>query len=163
MKAIANSRPHNADIGDAFDEMAELLAIRGDNPFRVRAYQRAAQVIRTLPQPLKELRTTMSFDDLPGIGPDLAKKIEEYLRTGKLRALDRLRQEIPEGLRDLLRLPALGPVRVRALYAKLGVQDIDDLRQALSRGRLEELKGFGPGIRATLQKAVASEQSAAPG
>ncbi|MFO1402141.1 MAG: helix-hairpin-helix domain-containing protein, partial [Steroidobacteraceae bacterium] len=84
---------HNEDVAAAFEEMSELLAIGGENPFRIRAYQRAAQVIRSLPRPLAELHGTEEFDALPGIGTDLAAKIDELLRTGRLRALERLRRQ----------------------------------------------------------------------
>src|SRR5581483_11305780 len=147
-------------VAAAFDEIAELLSIRGENPFRIRAYQRAAQVVRTLPQPLSELQGTKPFDELPGIGADLAGKIDELLRTGKLRVLEQLRRQVPPGLRELLQLPALGPIRVRALNVKLGVRNIDDLRRALGEGRLKDVRGFGPVIRARLQKAIATETTA---
>lgn len=160
MADMPHSGPHNEDVAAAFDEMAELLSIRGENPFRIRAYQRAAQVIRTLPQPLTELHGTQAFDELPGIGSDLAGKIEELLSTGKLRVLEQLRRQVPTGLRELLRLPALGPIRVRALNVKLGVCNLDDLRKALEGGRLAGVRGFGPVIRARLQKALTTEVAA---
>jgi hypothetical protein len=119
---------HNEDVAAAFDEMAELLAIGGENPFRIRAYQRAAQVIRSLPRPLAELHGTEEFDALPGIGADLAGKIDELLRTGQLRALEQLRRKVPAGLRELLRLPGLGPTRVRALHASLGIRSVSTCR-----------------------------------
>jgi DNA polymerase (family 10) len=155
--ATAGSAPRapvNAAVADAFDEMAELLAIRGESPFRVRAYQRAASVVRSQPYALAELRATMAFDELPGIGPELAAKLDEFLASGKLRALELLRRQVPSGLRDLLRLPALGPVRVRALYAKLAVRNPEDLRAALAAGRVETLRGFGPAIVARLHAAL---------
>jgi DNA polymerase (family 10) len=152
----------NEEVAAAFDEMAELLSIRGENAFRIRAYQRAAQVIRTLPQALSELRGAKAFDELPGIGPDLAGKIEEILKTGRLRVLEQLRRQVPQGLRELLQLPTLGPVRVRALNAQLGVQDIDDLRKVLESGRLERVRGFGPVLRSRLQKALATRKPATP-
>lgn len=145
---------HNEDVAAAFEEMAELLAIGGENPFRIRAYQRAAQVIRSLPQPLAGLHGTEAFDALPGIGADLAAKIEELLRTGRLRALERLRRQVPPGLRELLRLPGLGPVRVRALYTGLGVRDVAGLEKALASGRLARLRGIGPKLRASLGAAL---------
>jgi len=147
---------HNEDVATAFDEMAELLAIQGDNPFRVRAYQRAALVVRSLPRPLAELRSKEAFDALPGIGADLAGKIDELLHTGKLRALEQLRRRVPPGLRELLKLPGLGPVRVRALHAGLRVKGAEDLRRALSSGRLSKLRGFGPGVRRQLEQALAN-------
>lgn len=143
-----------------FDEMAELLAIRGENPFRIRAYQRAAQVIRDLPRPLTELHGTKELDELPGIGADLAAKIDEMLRTRKLRALEQLRRQVPVGLRELLRLPGLGPVRVRALNARLGVRSFDDLQRALTAGRVARLRGFGPALQTGLQQALAAHETA---
>ncbi len=150
----ASAELHNEDVAEAFDEMAELLAIGGENPFRIRAYQRAAQVIRGLPRPLAAMHGAAEFDALPGIGADLAAKIEELLRTGRLRALERLRRQVPAGLRELLRLPGLGPVRVRALHATLGVRDVAGLERALARGQLERVRGLGPKLRARLGAAL---------
>lgn len=138
----------NEDVAVAFDEMAELLAISGENPFRIRAYQRAAQVVRTLPRALAEFGGPKELDQLPGIGADLAAKIQELLGTGKLRALEQLRMHMPAGLRELLKLPGLGPVRVRALHAALGIDGIEGLRKALDENRLKGLRGFGPAIQA---------------
>jgi len=151
---------HNEEVAAAFDEMAELLAIRGENPFRVRAYQRAAQVVRGLARPLGQLQREQGLDELPGIGADLAAKIDELLRTRKLRALEQLRRHVPTGLRELLRLPGLGAVRVRALNSQLGIRGTDDLRQALTTGRLATLRGFGPVLRRRLQAALAPRTSA---
>ena len=105
----------NEDVAGAFDEMAELLAIAGDNPFRVRAYERAAQVLRSLPRPLATMGGPAEWDTLPGIGSDLAAKIAELQSTGQLRSLVALRRKIPAGLRELLRIPGVGPARVRLL------------------------------------------------
>jgi DNA polymerase (family 10) len=154
------SAPPNEEVAAAFDEMAELLSIRGENPFRVRAYQRAAQVVRTLPRPLTELQGIKALDELPGIGADLAGKIDELLRTRQLRALEQLRRQVPAGLVELLRLPGLGPVRVRALNAELGVRGIEDLRKELAAGRLIQLRGFGPALQERLQKALTTRASA---
>ena len=151
----------NEDVAVAFDEMAELLAISGDNPFRIRAYQRAAQVVRTLPRLLAEFGGAKELDQLPGIGADLAAKIQELLRTGKLRALEQLRMHVPSGLRALLKLPGLGPVRVRALHAALGIDGIDGLRKALDENRLKGLRGFGPAIQARLRQGI-GERAEAP-
>ena len=145
----------NEEVADAFEEMSELLAIAGENPFRVRAYQRAALVVRTLPRPLREFGGLEELDQLPGIGPDLAAKIDELLRSGRLAALEKLRRRVPAGLRALLKLPGLGPVRVRALHAGRGINDLEDLRKALAGGRLRGLKGFGPVLSERLQRALA--------
>ncbi len=153
---------HNAEIAGALEEMADLLAIRGDNPFRIRAYRRAAQVVRTLPRELPAQADTAALEVLPGIGEDLAGKISELARTGHLEALERLRAEVPPGLRELLELPGLGPVRVRALYGGLGIRNRHDLRAAAASGRLAGLRGFGPGIRGRLAAALQASASAGP-
>ncbi len=150
------SRPatlHNEDVASAFDEMADLLDIRGENAFRIRAYRRAAQTIRALPQELAQMQGAEEFDALPGIGADLAAKIAELLRTGHLGVLEKLRLKVPREVRELLNLPALGPVRVRALFTGLKVRGVEDLRRALAKGRVSKLRGFGPGIRARLTQA----------
>lgn len=153
--AFAHASLHNEDVASAFDEMADLLDIQGENAFRVRAYRRAAQVVRGLPRQLADMHGTDEFDALPGIGADLAQKIGELLQTGRSQALERERRRVPTGLRELLRLPALGPVRVRALFRQLKVKGLEDLRQALEEGRVESVRGFGPGIRRRLTEALA--------
>ncbi len=157
-KSVSNVTPalNNEDVAAAFDEMAELLAIRGESAFRVRAYQRAAQVVRTLPRPLSELHGTKELEELPGIGADLAGKIEELLQTGRMRALEQLRRQVPAGLRELLQLPGLGPIRVRVLNAKLGVRSLDDLHRALTAGRVADLPRFGAALQARLLQALAT-------
>ena len=150
---------HNEDVASAFDEMADLLDIKGENAFRIRAYRRAAQTIRGLSRELAEMQDAAELEELPGIGADLAGKIAELLRTGKCAAFEEQRRDVPAGVRELLSLPALGPVRVRALFAGARVHGIEELRRALESGRLNKLKGFGPGIRARLQAALAERQS----
>ncbi len=148
---------HNADIADAFEEMGDLLAIEGENPFRIRAYQRAAQVVRSLPRELAEMADESEYDALPGIGEDLAAKIGELLATGHLGALEKLRRQVPPGVRELLGLPGMGPVRVRALMTGLRVRDRRELKRALASGRLAKLRGFGPVLLSRLQAALAAE------
>ena len=146
--------PDNSAVADAFEELAELLAIRGENPFRVRAYQRAAYLIRSQRRPLRELRADPGLAELPGIGPVMAGKIEEYLDTGSIGTLELLRRQVPAGLRELLRVPTLGPVRVRALHAERGIRDLAGLKAALLAGRLAGLRGFGPRTLARLEAAL---------
>ncbi|HUI58623.1 MAG TPA: DNA polymerase/3'-5' exonuclease PolX, partial [Steroidobacteraceae bacterium] len=150
---------HNEDVASAFDEMADLLDIQAENTFRVRAYRRAAQIVRSLPRQLAEMHGTDEFDALPGIGADLARKIDELLRTGRLRALESERHRVPQGLRELLGIPSLGPVRVRALFTELKVKGIEDLRRALDQGLVAEVRGFGPGICRRLTQALAERTS----
>jgi DNA polymerase (family 10) len=145
---------HNDDIAAAFEEMADLLAIQAANPFRVRAYRRAAQVVRALPRPLAAMRDPKQLRALPGIGADLAAKILEFCTSGRLRALSALRRRVPPGLLELLRLPGLGPARVRALHTQLGIRSIADLEGALAADRLASITGFGPALQQRLRTAL---------
>jgi DNA polymerase (family X) len=135
---------HNADIARQFETAADLLEIKGDNPFRIRAYRNAVRVIEDLPH---ELATWVAEDHdlsaLPGIGKDLAEKIKEIVETGQSVALEKLRRELPPHITDLLNLPGLGPKRVRKLYADLKVVDLETLKQAAEAGRIRELPGLG--------------------
>lgn len=152
---------HNADVADAFDEIGDLLAIEGENPFRIRAYRRAARIVRSLPTELAEMRGPDEYDAIPGIGADLARKIAELIGSGRLEALERLRREVPPQTRELLNLPGLGPVRVRALMSQLKVRNEADLSRALAAGRVVSVPGFGPGLESRLKAALAKRQPGA--
>jgi DNA polymerase (family X) len=135
---------HNADIAAVFDQIADLLEIKGENPFRIRAYRNAARTIGDLGQELRE-RCAQGADltEIPGIGKDLAVKIQEIVSTGSCKALESLRGELPAGITDLLLLPGVGPKRVKTLYEKLQIESLDQLAEAAMAGRVRELPGFG--------------------
>jgi DNA polymerase (family 10) len=134
----------NADIAAAFEQIADLLELQDANPFRVRAYRNAARVVGELKLDLAaQLAAGKALPKLPGIGPDLSAKIQEFAATGHLAALDRLRKEVPAGITELLQLPGLGPKRVRALYEELHVHTLPQLLRAARDGRIRGLPGFG--------------------
>src|SRR5512144_3229939 len=134
----------NAEIAAMFDQTAELLEIKGDNPFRSRAYRNAARTIERLPKSVASLlKAGEDLSELPGIGKDLAGKIQTIVATHKFDVLDRLKHELPGDLGEIAALPGLGPKRVKLLYDKLGIRSLEDLRRAIKSGRLHELKGFG--------------------
>src|SRR5512134_3712909 len=119
-KAPAKSPPGrkltNAEIAQAFEDIADLLEIKGDNPFRIRAYRNAARTVTGLPSEAAELIARGDdLTDFPGIGADLAEQIAILAATGSNEVLDRLKQRFPPGLTDLLRVRALGPKRVAML------------------------------------------------
>ena len=146
---------HNEDLAAAFEEMADLLALKADNPFRINAYRRASQIVRSLPEELQsKIAEGFDPDTLPGIGEDLAKKIRAFMKTGELPGLASLRRSIPPGLRELMSVQGIGPKRVRALYEALGVHDLKTLRAALAKHRVREVRGFGPKMEERLAKAV---------
>lgn len=135
---------HNADIAAIFDEIADLLEIQGENPFRIRAYRNAARSVLNLGPELKTLVDKgEDLTELPGIGKDLAGKIEETVKTGRCAALDKLHQDLPPSISALLKVPGLGPKRVKALHQALGIQSVEDLRRAVREGKLQNLRGFG--------------------
>lgn len=146
---------NNEEIAHTFDEIANLLEIEETNPFRVRAYRHAARTLRGLGREVGELAAR--GDDLtrlPGIGKDLAAKIEEMLESGKIKALDKLHKIVPMGVEALLQIPGLGPRRVKRLYHLLGIESVKQLEQAVSDGRVRELPGFGTGIERNILAAL---------
>jgi len=135
---------HNADIAQIFEEIAEILQIEGANPFRIRAYRNAAREVQMLGQELKTLvENGEDLTRLPGIGKDLAAKIEEIVRTGECRSLQKLQKSLPAGLADLLHIPGIGPKKVHALYHELDIHTPEQLLRAAKDGRLQTLHGFG--------------------
>ncbi|MDI6728851.1 MAG: DNA polymerase/3'-5' exonuclease PolX [Thermodesulfovibrionales bacterium] len=131
----------NQEIARIFNEIADLLEIKGENPFRIRAYRRAAQNIEGLPKSVEEIPKEELLK-VPGIGQDLAGKIEEYIKTGKMQAHEELKHEIPEGLLTLLSVPGLGPKTSKLLYEKLKIKGIDDLERLASEHKLVGLPGI---------------------
>ena len=150
----------NPDIARLFDEVADLLEIRGENPFRVRAYRNAARTIRDYPEPIAELIHSGSKDltEIPGIGEDLAEKIAAIVKTGDLPLRKKLAAKLPAGLLDLLRIPGLGPKRVRLLHQKLKVKSAADLAAALDKGKIQKLKGFGPKMEEKMRAGLGAAQ-----
>jgi len=150
----------NAEIAEMFDQTAELLEIKGDNPFRSRAYRNAARTIERLPKSIASLlKAGEDLSELPGIGKDLAGKIAAIVATHKFDVLDRLKRELPGDLGEIAALPGLGPKRVKLLYDELGVRSLEDLRRAVKSGRLRELHGFGAKSEEKLAAALAKPQA----
>jgi DNA polymerase (family 10) len=151
----------NADIARLFDEVADLLEIQDANPFRVRAYRNAARTIRDFPDPIAELVRSGATEltDIPGIGEDLAEKISAIVTTGELPLRRQLAAKLPAGLLDLLRIPGLGPKRVKLLYKKLKVKSAADLAKVLDAGKVQKLKGFGPKIEEKMRAGLGQAQT----
>jgi DNA polymerase (family 10) len=134
----------NPDIARLFSEIADLLEIQGANPFRVRAYRNAARTIADSAEPLAGVVTAGGdLTELPGIGEDLADKIATIVKTGGLPLHRQLVKELSPGVLDLLRIPGLGPKRVKLLRSKLKVKSAADLAKVLEAGKVAKLPGFG--------------------
>ena len=146
---------HNADIAIIFEEIADLLEIQGANPFRIRAYRNAARVVGELSQEVSQLLE--KGDDLtrlPGIGNDLANKIKEIAVSSYCGLLERLHAELPPAITELLKIPGLGPKRVKTLYHDLGVQTIEQLYRAARDGRIRAVPGFGEKTENNILQAI---------
>ncbi len=146
----------NIDYARIFDEIGDLLELQGANPFRVRAYRNASRTIATLSQSIDSLimDEDASPEDLPGIGKDLAAKIEELHQTGELAFLAELREEVPPSLIQIMRIPGLGPKRAKQLWEALDITSVDDLEEAAKDGRLLELPGFGEILQGRVLKGI---------
>jgi DNA polymerase (family X) len=135
---------HNADIAEIFNRTADLLEIQGANPFRVRAYRKAARTVGGMSKNVAAMGGDgKGLSELPGIGKDLAGKIEEIIETGKLSQLEALEKEMPNGLHAVLKIPGLGPKKVKVLYDKLNIGGVDDLKKAAENKKIRQLPGFG--------------------
>ena len=146
---------HNADIAAIFEEMADLLEIRNENPFRIRAYRNAARQVEGMGVALADMVANgEDLTELPGIGDDLAAKIQEIVTTGKCKALDKLRKQLPSSVTELLKVPGLGPKRVRILYDQLKVKTASQLAKAAKAGKIRELEGFGAKTEQTILDAL---------
>ncbi len=147
----------NADIARLLGEVADLLEISAGNPFKVRAYRNAARTVADHPDPIGELVKGGDFDltDLPGIGDGIAKEITALVASGTMPQRQQLLAELPPGLLDLLRIPGLGPKRVRLFHDELKVNSMADLKQALDAGKIAKLPGFGPKLLEKLREGVA--------
>ncbi len=145
----------NRDIAALFNELADLLEIKGENPFRVRAYRNAARIIESLGKSVEEMIDEgEDLTKLPAIGKDLAQKIVEIVRTGKLQKLEALKKEVPETLRAMLSIEGLGPKRVKILYEKLHITDPETLKEAALEHKISKLPGFGPKTEQKILKGV---------
>ncbi|HSA66685.1 MAG TPA: DNA polymerase/3'-5' exonuclease PolX [Methyloceanibacter sp.] len=134
---------HNASIADTLRHVADLLEIEGANPFRIRAYRRAAQTVEDLPQSAaKMVADGKTLVGLPGIGKDLAGKITEIVKTGRLGALAEIEARTPTTLAVLTTIPGLGPKRVHRLHQAFGIKTLKDLERAARKHKIRELRGF---------------------
>ena len=144
---------HNGEISRVLNELADLLDIKGDNQFRVRAYRNAARSVETLPKPAGELLAEgTDLSSFPGIGGAIADKIQQLVETGTISQLDALKKEIPEELLELLKIPELGPRRVGDLYRHLGVESVDDLRKAADENKIDDVPGFGKKLTDSIRR-----------
>ena len=151
----------NSEIAAALDHLADLLEYRGENVFRVRAYRKAARTVGTLVESLASVRADpqRALTDLEGIGADLAGKIEALLDTGRLPLLEELERQVPAAVFELMRVPGLGPKKVKSLVDGLGIDSLDGLERACREGRVRGVQGFGAKTEAAILDNIAFAKS----
>jgi DNA polymerase (family 10) len=132
----------NIEIAALFNRIADLLQIQGANPFRVRAYQRAAASLEGLTDNIEAIVSRGASREIPGIGEELAAKIAEYLATGKMEFYERLKMEVPLGLLQIVAIPSVGPKTAKQIYDLFQVQDVDQLDALARSGKLLTVPGF---------------------
>ena len=137
------AQPDKAEVAAVLDEIGTLLELDGGNPFEARAYQNAARTLNNTEGEIGELLASGALAKLPGMGRTMVARINEFVTTGNLPFYDELLTRVPVGLRQMTRIPGLGPKRIRQIYEALGVSTLDELKAAAETGRIATLPGFG--------------------
>lgn len=133
----------NAEIAEIFDHMAAMLSILDENPFKIRAYKKAALNILELNEEIEDRVSHDDVTDIPGVGKDLASKIKEYVETGEIKEFDKLQEKVPLEMTELLGILGLGPKTLALLYRELHVRGLEDLEKVLDSKEVLEFKGLG--------------------
>ncbi|HLD56117.1 MAG TPA: DNA polymerase/3'-5' exonuclease PolX, partial [Candidatus Omnitrophota bacterium] len=146
----------NREIAQVLEEIAEFLEIKGDNPFKIRAYHNGARLVEGLAEDIRPLAESgrLATGEIKGIGIGLAEKISELVKTGKCKYHEELKRSLPRGVLNILQIPGLGPKRAKVLYEKLGVKDVAELEYACQENRLISLDGFGEKSQARVLEAI---------
>jgi DNA polymerase (family 10) len=130
------------EVAQVLEEIGTLLELRGENPFKCRAYHNASRIIAALTTDIKPLVDSDQLKGIKGIGEGLAEKITELVNSGKLKYYEDLKKSLPPGLVEMLRIQGLGPKRIKVLYEKLGIKTVDQLREACEKHKLAAIEGF---------------------
>lgn len=144
----------NFEIAFIFSDIADMLEIKGENFFKIRAYRKAAHVIGNLPSDIRDVMIQTPLEEIDGIGKTLSGKIQEILKTGTCRFYEDLKRELPRGLVEMLRIPGLGAKKVRFIYDTLHISSIDELEKAAKSHQLRILPGMGVKTEQTILKGI---------
>ncbi|HTS33751.1 MAG TPA: helix-hairpin-helix domain-containing protein [Thermoplasmata archaeon] len=153
--------PSNAEAAETFRTIADLLDVLGER-FKPEAYRRAARSIDSLTEDLAAVSARGELRTVPGVGEAIEEKIREYLTTGRIDYLERLRREVPPGVAELLRIPGIGPKSARRFWTELGIEGPAELLAAIDARRLEGVQGFGPKKIAQVRRAVEAARGSGP-
>src|SRR5437870_1034063 len=143
-----------SQIAEVLEEIATLLELKDENPFKIRAYANAARSLETFGGNLADLQDEEALAKIPGIGKAIAAKVKELASTGKLKYLEELQSEFPPAILDLFSISGLGAKKIKALYEQLHISSIEQLREACESGRVAQLPGFGETTQAKICTAI---------
>ena len=149
---------HNRQVAILFRSIAARLATQRANPYRVRAYRKAADAIEALAEDIADVSARQGLEDIEGIGRDLANKIEEFLRTGTIQAYEALKTPVPESVKTWIELPGLSESLVAYLYTRLGITTLTDLEQLVRSHLLRTVPGFSASEEQLLEAIAARQQ-----
>ena len=141
----------NKQIADEFQTLGQLMELQGENKFKIRSYSNAYLTLRKLPDPLSEM-SAEEISSIKGVGNAIAGKIQELLENGKMATLERYREQIPEGIQEMLKIKGFGPKKIKVIWDDLGIESIGELLYAVNENRLIELNGFGPKTQEDLKQ-----------
>jgi DNA polymerase (family X) len=143
-----------SEVARLLREYGQRTALKGGNPYRAKAYTRAAENLTAVTEPLETLVREDRLEEIPGVGTAIAEIIKTLHRTGTHPSLDKMRQEIPQGILDLLRVPGLRPEKALKLYRDLGIGSLESLEEAAKAGRIAPVKGLGPALQAKILQSI---------
>ena len=143
-----------AHVGEILEHIAQLLELKGENPFKIRAYTNAARALESLSEPIETIVTEGRLGEIEGIGKAITEKVTELVTTGKLEYYEELKRSFPEGIFELFELQGLGAKKIKALHDQLGVSSVEDLERVCKEGKAAELAGFGEKTQTKLLKAI---------
>lgn len=145
----------NKEIAEMFGSIADILEFKGENVFKIRAYRKASRIIEDLTQDIEKISQEGKLREIPGVGEGIAKKVEEYLTTGRMKKFDELRSGIKDGLIEMMAVPSLGPKSLAQIHQELGVESFAGLKRAIERGEVAKLKGFGQKKASNILRGIA--------
>jgi len=133
----------NKEMADLFNKMADILEFKGENPFKISAYRKAARILGDLTQDIEEIAKKGELKKIPGIGDGMAQKVEEYLKTGKVAKFEEIRRGVSDELIAMMEIPGMGPKTLSLIYKERGIKNLSELEKALENGSLIDLPGMG--------------------
>jgi len=145
----------NKETAEALYQISELLTLKNENVFKIRAYERASEIVSALPEPIEDIDSQNALTDISGIGQGIAEKISEYLKTGTIPYLEDLKKCFPDGLFEIMKLQGMGPKKAKALFDKLKVKDLASLKKAAEDGKVRVIEGFGKKSEENILKSLA--------